>query len=524
MATVYYSDGTFKKYKYKCNIAKEDKFLKCNDKDTVYFHETIEDEYSHSIKGNEYYLEQVKIEDVKKRIAETNSININGLYAFANYKVGWTYVNYPMIDKNIISQLEDMFPNITKLKLSHNNLEKDDINFLKFKKLKVIHLNRNKFYCIPPDFCYLSNLKVLKMKGDYCFLERSRCTDVEEFKIPNYINKLKNLEVLDLSDNNIKTLPPEFFELTKLRKINFSDTLLKELPKEIGNLINLTEILLLRTECKIPKEIGKLKNLINFEGNGYEVFTDKWEHYVPGIKFCDLPVELWNCNKLKELHIDSFGDTFNKPTLLFKKLLELKKDIHIVVYDYDYKPTKFTIIHNKNDNDIICKGGYSRNKIFNIIDNKLYRKIGSKLLLCNYDNDCDTRSWEDESNFSNLKNPTRKECIKVIINNGLLLEKIRPELQTEKICLLAVSENGLALKYVSPILINDEIRLEAVKENGMALQFIRSDFQTEEICLAAIKKDGYAIEYVGEKLLTKKMLKISAHRIWYKNWSYEDVE
>lgn len=522
MVTVYYSDGTFKKYKYKCDIAKEDKYLKCDVKGNVYFHEVFENEYSHWIKGDgqEYVLEKVKIEDVKKRIAETNSININGLYAFANYKVGWAYVNYPMIDKNIISQLEDMFPNITKLKLSHNNLEKDDINFLKFKKLKVIHLNRNKFYCIPPDLCYLNNLKVLKIKGDYCFLERSKCIDVQEFIIPNYINKLKNLEVLDLSDNNIKTLPPEFFELTKLRKINFSDTLLKELPKEIGNLINLTEILLLRTQCKIPKEIGKLKNLINFEGNGYEVFTDKWNEYVSGIEFCDLPVELWNCHKLKEVHIDSFGDTFNKPTLLFKNLLESKKDIHIVVHDY--KPTKFTIIHNKNDNDIICKGGYSRNKIFNIIDNKLYRKIGSKLLLCKYDND--TRSWEDESNFLNIKNPTEKQCLKVIINNGLLLEKIRPESQTEKICLLAVSENGLALKYVSPILVNDEIRLEAVRENGMAIKFIKSEFQNHEICLTSIKKDGYAIEYVNENLLTKKMLKISAHRIWYKNWSYEDVE
>ena len=131
------------------------------------------------------------------------------------------------------------------------------------------------------------------------------------------------------------------------------------------------------------------------------------------------------------------------------------------------------IIHTKNNDNIIIKYGPPYNsepfktRIFTFKDDKLYRKMGSKLLLCKNDN-----NWwniqENEENFGKIKNPTYEQCKKVIINNGLMLKNILPELQSEELCLLAVCENGLALKYVSSIFNNEEIRFEADKQNDLA--------------------------------------------------------
>jgi len=145
-----------------------------------------------------------------------------------------------MIDKNIINKLEKMFPNIKKIILSKNNLKEDDINFLKFKKCEVLKLNKNLFSSVPSDLCYLNNLRKLEIQGKYYLIPPYE--NKNEFIIPNYINKLKNLEVLNLSNNNIKILPPEIGELTKLKKLIMNYTDFKILPKEIGHLINLQVI------------------------------------------------------------------------------------------------------------------------------------------------------------------------------------------------------------------------------------------------------------------------------------------
>lgn len=38
--------------------------------------------------------------------------------------------------------------------------------------------------------------------------------------------------------------------------------------------------------------------------------------------------------------------------------------------------------------------------------------------------------------------------------------------------------------------------MNAVEKNGLALQYVRPELQTEEICLAAIKENDLALEYV----------------------------
>jgi hypothetical protein len=478
MATVYYTDGTFKKYKYYELLKEIEKVI------IIYIKENTK-------------LNHINI----KRINETNSINMNGLLIENEYDDGYYLI--PRINKNIINELEYMFPNVTKIKLSKNELYESDINFKKFLKCEKLYLRNNYFSTITLDICSLKNLRILKIsRGPHDVKEEEE----KKFIIPKYISKLKNLEILDLRSNYINEIPSEIGKLIKLKKLimpwnNFekipkeignlinleildlskgyrSKSSSLELPKEIGNLYNLKELILIGIKCVLPKEIGKLNNLVKINCYQSRTFDHNSNPYeFGGTNFDELPSELWNCKKLNVLYINDFiggkgtVDNFNNPTLSFQVLLKSKKNIKIFGHYYDMNE----IIHTKNNDNIIIKYGSSYNgdgeplktRIFTFKDDKLYRKLGSKLLLCKNDN-----NWwniqENEENFRKIKNQTYEQCKKVIINNGLLLKNIIPELQTEELCLLAVCENGLALKYVSPIFNNEEIRFEANKQNDLA--------------------------------------------------------
>lgn len=57
--------------------------------------------------------------------------------------------------------------------------------------------------------------------------------------LPGEIRFLSNLEVLDVSDNNMTGIPAEIGQLSKLRVLNYADNDISGLPNELGNLSNL---------------------------------------------------------------------------------------------------------------------------------------------------------------------------------------------------------------------------------------------------------------------------------------------
>lgn len=80
--------------------------------------------------------------------------------------------------------------------------------------------------------------------------------------IPKEIENLHNLRYLILYSNELKSIPKEIGKLTKLIELNLRDNKLKHIPKEIGNLHNLRYLKLSKNELtSIPKEIGDLKEL-----------------------------------------------------------------------------------------------------------------------------------------------------------------------------------------------------------------------------------------------------------------------
>src|SRR6185503_7314949 len=77
------------------------------------------------------------------------------------------------------------------------------------------------------------------------------------------IGQLKNLEVIDLGGNYLKTLPAGFCNLIKLKELNLKRNEITVLPDEFGNLKNLTGLDLSYNKlATLPLSFFMLKKLI----------------------------------------------------------------------------------------------------------------------------------------------------------------------------------------------------------------------------------------------------------------------
>lgn len=79
---------------------------------------------------------------------------------------------------------------------------------------------------------------------------------------PEVFTEFPNLQLLDLSRNRIRELPPEIGNLKQLKKLILERNRIEYLPAEIGELEDLRELVINRNELiTLPTEIGNLKKL-----------------------------------------------------------------------------------------------------------------------------------------------------------------------------------------------------------------------------------------------------------------------
>ncbi|MCK4934397.1 MAG: leucine-rich repeat domain-containing protein [Simkaniaceae bacterium] len=73
---------------------------------------------------------------------------------------------------------------------------------------------------------------------------------------------VKNIQFLDLSNKNLRYLPPEIGQLTNLWALHFPQNQITEIPPEIGLLTNLESLHIYQNPLTaLPPEIGQLTNL-----------------------------------------------------------------------------------------------------------------------------------------------------------------------------------------------------------------------------------------------------------------------
>lgn len=129
-------------------------------------------------------------------------------------------------------------------------LHKFNMDFNKCLLMDTLDLESRLVKHIPNEIELLTNLKILELQ----------CTQL--LSIPNEIGSLRMLHTLYLNNNQLQHIPRQIGLLTNLRKINLYHNQLQYITGKIGLLTNLQTLSLHHNQLQyIPKEIGLLTDL-----------------------------------------------------------------------------------------------------------------------------------------------------------------------------------------------------------------------------------------------------------------------
>ncbi|MHA1805815.1 MAG: leucine-rich repeat domain-containing protein [Promethearchaeota archaeon] len=122
--------------------------------------------------------------------------------------------------------------------IEKGHVKKLTFNYLNWKYLKDMGKNLNS----------LMNINYLDLFFSY--LKKTHLNPRKNFRIPASIGMLRQLEFLNLSQNNLESLPSSFKNLQALKKIVLNENDFKEIPPILLSLENLEEIHLKQNKIK----------------------------------------------------------------------------------------------------------------------------------------------------------------------------------------------------------------------------------------------------------------------------------
>src|SRR5271156_3318991 len=132
-----------------------------------------------------------------------------------------------------------------------------------FYNVKCTNENNKKFYDNYKKYSILNNFLLKNNQDNVNIIIRILNVSYNQLQtIPKELGQLASLQELYLSNNQIQTIPKELGQLASLQKLYLSNNQLQTIPKELGQLVSLQELYLSNNQLQtIPKELGQLASL-----------------------------------------------------------------------------------------------------------------------------------------------------------------------------------------------------------------------------------------------------------------------
>ncbi|XP_005385317.1 PREDICTED: leucine-rich repeat-containing protein 40 isoform X3 [Chinchilla lanigera] len=138
-------------------------------------------------------------------------------------------------------------PNLMRLNLSSNQLKSLPAEISRMKKLKHLDCNSNLLETVPPELAGMESLELLYLRRNKLrFLpEFPSCRLLKELHVgenqiemlgAEHLKHLNSILVLDLRDNKLKSVPDEITLLQSLERLDLSNNDISSLPYSLGNL------------------------------------------------------------------------------------------------------------------------------------------------------------------------------------------------------------------------------------------------------------------------------------------------
>ncbi|XP_076609611.1 volume-regulated anion channel subunit LRRC8D [Chaetodon auriga] len=188
---------------------------------------------------------------------------------------------------------------LTELQLQDCQLERLPSALLALTNLRSLNLQHN-------------NLRTLEELLSLAHLRRLSCLRLafnRVLALPASVGVLRGLELLDLSNNQLKSLPPALFTIRRLRRLLLAGNLLEELPVEVKSLQLLIELDLSRNRveslppglfnsCLELRILNVAHNSLSSLPRGIAALSQLCRLDLRGNSLEELPAELGCCSGL----------------------------------------------------------------------------------------------------------------------------------------------------------------------------------------------------------------------------------
>ncbi len=163
------------------------------------------------------------------------------------------YFDISQNDVDSISIDADILVHIDTLLLSYNEFVNFPVVVCNYDSLRVLEISLNKLTQIPPEIGQLKLLQTLKLNSN------------KIKSIPSEIKELKQLRELDISNNPLKMLISEIYSLSNLISLNASNDSLSQISPSIKNL-KLQKLNLSYNQLdSIPADLVNISTLNNID-------------------------------------------------------------------------------------------------------------------------------------------------------------------------------------------------------------------------------------------------------------------